>query len=192
MPFGRRLATPGGIALGLIQKVVRDLLDAPPQRFHAPSGEARLHELAQSRVIRRVYRDDAPGEQAKLFRYLRLLLLYLLWSHGRAGIYREAAVEQGSDDLVVVGDEECLAREEAVPLLPVIFRLFLAASEANAGYGALRPHVGIFVVGARHELRIAQVQLHPFFLLVLLPCGIAPRLGGNLPRFFGVEGVDVG
>ena len=41
-PVGRRLATLGGVAFGLVKEVVRDLLNVPPQRLHAPSGEAWL------------------------------------------------------------------------------------------------------------------------------------------------------
>src|SRR5215217_8468284 len=59
-PVGHRLPALGGLTPGLVEEVIHDLLDAPPQRLHAPSREARLDELAQASVVRRVYKDDAP------------------------------------------------------------------------------------------------------------------------------------
>jgi hypothetical protein len=76
------------------------------QRLDTPSRKARRDELAQTGVVGRVERDDAPGEHAKLLRCLGFLLLHLLRRHPRAGIDRKAAVEQGSDHLVL----ECLAK----------------------------------------------------------------------------------
>jgi hypothetical protein len=107
-------------------------------------------------VIRGVDGDDATRERPELLR--RVVVAALLRGHERTRIDREAVIEQGRDDIVVMRDKERLAVEEPIPGTLRLLSIFVAA-ELDASNTALLAQRIVGVISRGHECGVGDVQL---------------------------------